>query len=42
MHQTHGYFQNIVAEDEVGKVFPDALDATFRVLARLQKGFAVI
>lgn len=42
VHQTDGYFEDVVAEDKVGEAVPGALGAFFDALAGVEEGFAAV
>lgn len=42
LHQSDGYFEDVVADGKVGEAVPGALGAGFGVLAGLEEGFAAV
>lgn len=42
VHQTDGYFEDVVAEDKVGEAIPSALGAFFDALAGVEEGFPAV
>ena len=42
LHQTHSYFEDVVAKRKVSEAIPGTLDPFLSILARVQESFAAV